>query len=298
MDERKDISVFLSSAPLYSEKEVGGFTDKTHFCIPFKFHCDICQGQEGFELFIPHANTSGQNGFTQYSYNSGNVSSTVTAQIYYGLCQNCKQYKMTMILQIKKDTVYDKGVTPPKLITSITTVQKIGQYPKFNLEPPFYVKKFLMSEELKMYKYAKICHYDGFGIASYAYLRRVLEDVAKRILIAQQTAECNEILKQYAIDFKTTPLMDKMDNFLPLGARRKDIEVNTFSLLYAKLSDGVHSKKEDECNTIPIDGKYKAAKDIFDLFDYLLECFVNDGEHKRIAQSIAKKLNDDNTYKQ
>ena len=63
----------------------------------------------------------------------------------------------------------------------IIYMEKIGQYPGWNIEMDKELEKML-GEHTKYYKRGLICESQSYGIGAYAYFRRITEDIIDELL--------------------------------------------------------------------------------------------------------------------
>ncbi|WP_182981711.1 hypothetical protein [Sphingobacterium sp. UME9] len=93
-----------------------------------------------------------------------------------GVCQSCKT-KIDFLIRSTSDKDWDKrqdGMT--------ITIQKVGQFPSYEIGLNTTLKKYLNEEDQSNYKKAWVCLSTSYGIGAYAYLRRVIETEIKRII--------------------------------------------------------------------------------------------------------------------
>lgn len=128
-------------------------------------------------------------------------------------------------------------------------VSKIGEFPQKQLPKNKSLSKFFREDKAE-YNKAVICIANGYGVAAFAYMRRIVEKNILSLLdqiqesVSQDSAISNSINELKA----TSPMSDRIriansalpdylkpDGFNPLGQ------------IYGLLSDGVHSLSDSEC---------------------------------------------------
>ena len=130
-------------------------------------------------------------------------------------------------------------------------VQKIGQYPPFDISVPKNMHSFLGESE-PLYKNGLINLSVGFGIGALAYMRRIVEDKVRDILLL--LADIQEAEGAAAGDVKETrdlaegrqvdPILKRAAELLP-GSLRPGGE-NPLDRIYDSASSGIHAGTEDE----------------------------------------------------
>lgn len=61
-------------------------------------------------------------------------------------------------------------------------LMKIGQWPSWTVQPSRAVRSALKTEDLDLYKKGRICLSQGYGVAAFAYFRRVIENYTEAFL--------------------------------------------------------------------------------------------------------------------
>lgn len=163
-----------------------------------------------------------------------------TGQTYFEfLCVSCRKerYKFCVHQLASEDTI---------------KLQKFGELPRKQLERYKLLQKFF-SDDSDCYEKAVVCLSHGYGIAAFAYLRRIIENnILKLLDVLQEDINSSggniEIEKALAELRKESPTSDKIkiaNNALP--AYLKPDGLNPLGKLYGILSDGVHQLSDQEC---------------------------------------------------
>jgi len=178
-----------------------------------------------------------------------------------GICQSCSK-KIDFLIKAFSDKKWSERVGGLNIF-----IQKIGQFPSFEIELNNDLKKYLSDEDKSNYKKALVCLSISYGIGSYSYLRRVIENEIKRIIkdISELEFEGAEYVKSaietYNKDFQMSKLIDVVNTYLPLSL--KELGDNPIRLLYEQLSGGIHDFTDEEC--------VKKARDIDTLLNYVIK---------------------------
>ena len=131
-------------------------------------------------------------------------------------------------------------------------LQKYGELPRKALERDKVLQKFF-SEDSEYYEKAVVCLSYGYGIAAFAYFRRIIENNIFKLLDlikedAENTSNKDEIKEALAELKKESPMSDKIkvaNKALP--EYLKPSGLNPLGRLYQVLSEGVHKLNDQEC---------------------------------------------------
>ena len=198
---------------------------KLHIILPCS-HPE-CGGERNYVL---HNNT-----FSDFIENTDEESGYLTF-----VCRNCGVSRKKYSLLIQTDG-----------ITNIIDT-KYGEIPEFGIYIEPEIEKFL-GEHLETFNKAVACETKGYGIAAFAYYRRVIEDI-KGTLFDKIIQVCEKIdgepdliseLKQAKEEKKFTSSVDKIRHGMP-DSLRVDGH-NPLTLLHDALSEGLHNDSDDEC---------------------------------------------------
>lgn len=154
---------------------------------------------------------------------------------------------------------------------------KISQYPSLydvrrDVLNKYQKHKLLEKEYLEEFKKAHICANEGYFVASFTYLRRVLEEVIYKIYNENKTKIGIELA-----EFSRKRLEDKIECLKSYLPYEKEIYTN----LYKILSEGIHyGKKDIECKE-----DYEILKEC--LID-ILEEYQRQKEREKRHQEIHK----------
>ncbi|HIE5943616.1 TPA: hypothetical protein ACXN34_001560 [Burkholderia cepacia] len=132
-------------------------------------------------------------------------------------------------------------------------IQKFGEWPRKKVKRDRGVQKFLKND-LENFEKAAVCLSNGYGVAAFAYYRRVVEGNIDRLLDlvredAIASGQGDDILK--AIDElkdSAAPMSKKIETAnRALPAHLKPDGLNPLGKLYKALSEGVHALPDEEC---------------------------------------------------
>ncbi|MES2458687.1 MAG: hypothetical protein V4594_24240 [Bacteroidota bacterium] len=223
-----------------------GFKDK-----PFKFSCPEENNEQTFKTDLiesgyPRITQLIRSNSDELPYSFDPQTKRLDLKIHVqGVCQSCKA-KIDFLIKTSSDKEWDKrkeGMT--------ITIQKIGQFPSYDVGLNTILKKYLNEEDQSNYKKALICLSISYGIGAYAYLRRVIENEIKRIIqdIAELEFDGVEYVQTayeaFKTDFQMSKLIEVVNKYLP--GSLKDLGDNPVRLLYEQLSGGIHEFTDEQC---------------------------------------------------
>jgi len=152
-------------------------------------------------------------------------------------CVSCQRFSKLFILNLEK------------VENSILKITKIGEYPQKQLKRNKELAKFFKSDK-EEYNKAVICISHGYGVAAFAYMRRIIENNIHQLLdmIAEDDMADNSIKVALAELRNESPMSQKiaiankaLPSYLMINGH------NPLGAMYKVLSEGVHSLSDDEC---------------------------------------------------
>jgi hypothetical protein len=162
-----------------------------------------------------------------------------------GLCQSCGA-QINFLIRAFSDKTWDKRKEGLSVI-----LQKIGQYPAFDIQPDKEVQKYLTDEDLGFYKKALTNLSVSYGIGAFAYFRRIIENEIKRIIKDLSELEfegadtVREAYRLFEQNHQMAALITSINAYLPrsmfIGGE------NPIQLLYQQLSAGIHQEPDETC---------------------------------------------------
>ncbi len=225
----QQIKDFLETAPLYSWKTFSQPEKPRNniYINEVEEFCETCSQVKPFQNKISY----GGDGGIMYSGHSA----------YSFTCVSCDDEKHTFWVQ--------------RLVTERNIkLQKVGQLPRKKLERDSKLQKFFKSDA-DYYEKALISLNNGYGIAAFAYFRRIVESnilslldlLASDVDPKDKTSPFKSAIDQLRIE---SPMSDKIkiaNNALP--EYLKPDGLNPLGKIYGLLSEGVHSLSDEQCLT-------------------------------------------------
>lgn len=256
----EEFARFLTSYPLYSKINAienlktfhsaylyhDGFMNKS-----FKFLCskenDIQTFKTNYtkDFFVP-INNMLRNNENQLPYTFNKKTEKLDLVFHLnGICQSCEN-PISFLLHAQSDKKWSERKQGLNIC-----IQKVGQYPPYDISLNSTLKKYLSKEDQENYKKALICLSTSYGIGAYSYLRRVIENEIKRIIqdISELTFDGSEKVKEAFVKFQEdhqmAKVIDVINKYLPSSLT--EIGDNPIRLLYEQLSGGIHEFTDEEC---------------------------------------------------
>lgn len=263
MTDKEKVSELISSYPLYKKIEV----DRSEFDNPddfndltFSFYCPNEKNKQTFKLKLEPSNFIEfvGNTLTKNQYRNkfdtwdSELSKNRFTQHYSATCEYCKMYKAHFVIQLETNmpipiNPHHDDAKKPKQI-----MQKIGQYPPYDITPDKNLINFFNEEDQNNYRKALICRSQNYGIAAFAYLRRIVENEIVKIIedISKvdrpESKEIKTLLEEFDQNHIMTKLIDGVYPYIPNSL--KDFGNNPLKVLHGQLSGGIHEFSEEKCS--------------------------------------------------
>lgn len=227
----KEIKLFLEEAPLYTwaEFKKPNANRSSIWINAIDSFCEKCGIVRPFHDMRSRGGGAGMA-----------VKALSTGTSYFEFtCVTCRKERHEYLVE---QIVSDKTIK----------VQKYGQLPRKHLERDDILQKFF-SDDSDNYEKAVVCLSHGYGIAAFAYLRRIVENNTLKLIDLVmddvKSSESNPKITESLTELrKESPMSDKIkianealpEYLMPDG-------LNPLGRLYQVLSEGVHSLSDEEC---------------------------------------------------
>lgn len=212
-------------------------------------------------------------------------------QHYSGTCQHCKNYRIEFLLKVATNKALPLAISQDANYEGpVQIVQKIGQFPGFEIEVDKELTTFLNKEDIGNYKKSLICISQNYGIGAYAYLRRIVENEIVKIvedlskIDRPESAKIKELLKEFEVSHTMSNLIEGINDYLPNSL--KNLGDNPFKVLYGQLSGGIHEFSEEEC--------FDKAKQIDQLLKFVIKKINEENSEVKNVREAMKKLRESN----
>jgi hypothetical protein len=246
---RDKFAEFLKHGSLYQKHQLAVLPDQFKQIVPevLQLYCDDCERENPFRSLSyasrsraqPEADVGTSSAFP------GTSSETVygkdlESRVYVIAleCKGCNWYQYTFWINVD---------------SSKCRARKVGQIPEPSIEVPNDLRRALGTDDVELYKRAKICANQSFGMAACIYLRRILENRITPLLEIikhnrredgadeAELQEIDEIIKGKVAEDKITLIGKILPNSLKVEGD------NPLRLAYDELSYGIHSRDEGAC---------------------------------------------------
>lgn len=229
-------SRFLEEFPLNTAQEISGYYARTDDA--YRPHAKVAPR---IRIYCDNENCQGYRRFdgewlSRYQIGSDQISHDFL--VYR--CRDCGAREKTFCIMsfAGKD---GKG-----------TALKIGEFPDLHIDLPSSLPK-LLGEEYKIFVKGLKCEKQGFGIAAFAYYRRVVENQKGRVIqqiakVAKRLGATPEVvatLESAANEVQFSKAIDEIRDYIPLSLLIDGH--NPLKLLHKALSVGLHSQEDEAC---------------------------------------------------
>jgi hypothetical protein len=261
-----DIKNFLEDAPLYVWREFKRpMANRSSLWIKeIDAYCEKC------ETLRPFQDLSSRGGGSRIA-----VEALKTGTSYFEFtCVSCRSARREYLVE---QIVGDEAIQ----------IQKYGERPRKSLSRDRALQRFL-KDDLDNYEKAIVCLSHEYGIAAFAYFRRVIENNINRLLDlvqedAQSSAASADIIAALAELRKESPMSEKIkiaNHALP--EHLKPDGLNPLGRLYQVLSEGVHSLSDKQC--------LDRAKVTSECLAFLVSELASGKEHRARFKSMVGEL--------
>ncbi len=222
---------FLENYSLYRKFRIEKFPS-TLDQVPvasINMHCSICASSQTFIMT------------NKYWENYAGVQNHPTCDVAFRLlyrCTHCNRFDRFFYVKTGNDE-------------NAPWYMKIGQYPAWDITGEPNIERYL-GDHADYYKKGQICESQGYGIAAFAYYRRIVELTIDELLKEIAELLSGDELEEYDLALektkKATVASEKIDlvkDLLPAILRPDGM--NPLSALHSALSQGLHSKSDEDC---------------------------------------------------
>jgi hypothetical protein len=231
----KSFAEFLESTPPYTLEEISDLCDESERPSPMgkiclvaspeiSLHCETCEGPRFFSLNEP----------VQL------VADSVKYCFLHFTCRNCGEGVKAFAVALRRTN------------TSAGMAVKYGEDPQFGPHTPARVIT-LIGPDRDIFLKGRRAENQGFGIGSFAYYRRVVENQKGRIIreIAKASAklgaskEMLSELERAQNETQFSKAIEQVKHGIPAALLIH--EHNPLTLLHTALSEGLHEHTDEEC---------------------------------------------------
>lgn len=262
-----DIKVFLETAPLYAWREFKNpqVNRSSLWIKEIDAFCENCGQRRPFQdlrssgsPMIGTARTALMTGTSHFQFS----------------CVSCKtSHRIYLVEQI--------------LDNENIRIQKYGELPRMPLVRNHALQKFL-KDDLENYEKAIVCLSHEYGVAAFAYFRRVVENNINKLLdLVQEDAQSSagdadtlNAINELRSDSHMSEKIKVANRTLP--SHLKPDGLNPLGRLYQVLSEGVHNFSDAEC--------LEKAKATSECLAFLVSELASRSEHRTQFKSTVGRL--------
>lgn len=226
----KCIKVFLETAPLYSWKEFKkpNLNRSSMWINEIDSFCETCNQERPFQDMRSRGGGAGMD-----------IKALSTGTSYFQFsCASCRGNQHEYLVE--------------QIVTDETIkIQKYGERPRKKLERDPLLQNFF-SHDSDCYEKAIVCISNGYGIAAFAYMRRIIERNINELLdLIQEDISSTEIESPIIANLAKLRPESKMSDKISIANQALPEYLipeglNPLGRLYKVLSEGVHSY-DGEC---------------------------------------------------
>lgn len=221
-------------------------------------YCEMCKSDQTFNLHEPF--------YPKYQKFDHESAGEIIYLDY--ICTGCKNFHRVFSVKVDENLDY---------------LMKIGQYPPIDISIEKNISKAL-GEHKELYKKGLICESQGYGIGAYAYYRRIVEliidellDDIYELIEEEGKSEYKEALDKTKQTTVTQTKIELVKDLLPSSLKPDGL--NPLGTLHEILSEGIHSKPDEEC--------IEFAEDIKTILIYLVSEVIR---HKQESKMFTDKM--------
>jgi hypothetical protein len=226
-------SSFLETYPLYRKMKVEIPPTVDNLSKPpISMNCGKCAQLRTFVMTNEY-----YNGFAYK--NSQSAGETVKASY---LCTYCQSFQINFFIQLSDDR---------------KSMCKAGQFPPWTLAGDENITGML-GEHKDYLKKGLICESQSYGVAAFAYYRRIVEQIIDALILdigelmsPEESAKYNEALEAVKATRVTAEKIDLVKDMLPAILRPDNM--NPLSLLHGVLSEGLHADSDERCLELAVE---------------------------------------------
>jgi hypothetical protein len=218
---------FLETFPLYRKfrAEIPDTLNK----VPkpaIHMHCGVCNSEQTFNMSNDYAEL--------FQYVNVPSCGQVVRACY--VCSACDRFQRQFFLKIGEKKEY---------------VVKVGQEPSWEIEVDKNLAAML-ANHADYYKKGLVCESQSYGIAAFAYYRRIVEEIIDQLLSEitdlideSERSQYIEALKKTQQTRVAQEKIDLVKDLLPAILRPEGM--NPLSALHSALSEGLHAQSDEQC---------------------------------------------------
>lgn len=242
----------LETFPLYKSVQTVLAVYRGHWPRPsIVAPCDRCKSPQTFNMITDYEQYDQPNEKPVYRGNESNCIKVVYA------CAGCHEARRYFLLLVSQESPRptpsgSRGLSVPPEDRTQATVQKVGQFPPYDIAPDPQLEKRLGEDRVKLFKKGLICESQSYGIGAFAYYRRIVEqlidellaDIADIVPPNDQSAYA-AALTEARESHRAVDKIEHIKDLIPASLRPGG--ANPLLILHGALSIGIHALTDEQC---------------------------------------------------
>ncbi len=200
-------------------------------------------------------------------------------------CAGCKGGLKVFLLEFGKaeEAEEAEGKLGPVDVYMAPWIMKAGEHPRWESKISKQLEAAL-GDHTGLYKSGVACEAESFGIAAFAYYRRIVEQLIQGFVDSKRkklpSAEHHAFDESVAQAWRNSAkeVLEIVSEQIPAAARPEG--TNPLAILYGRLSDGLHSKSDEDCMA--------DVEDLRRLLEGFVERLKQEREEKDFAVLVRK----------
>jgi hypothetical protein len=236
---QSSIAELLAKWPLY--RKLKFINESVHdYPTNIRTYCPICEGERGFDQFAYEGIKGTRRVQGAFGLEEATTAKNTLRTIHFG-CPDCKRHRIAYFVSWKQGKEGTENV-----------IMKCGQSPEIESKITQDLLNSISKQDAELLKKAIRARDFNFGLASVAYLRRVVENqiepLIEKLLLDKKvsTERFKAKVKKAKADRGFRKILELAGGILPDYLKPNGGQ-NPLVHLYRLASEGLHNLPEDEC---------------------------------------------------
>ncbi len=243
--------VLLESLPLYKSIQIVLPVFRDNWPRPsIVAPCDRCKSPQTYTMITDYLQYDQANDQPVYR---GTESNCIKVVYQCAGCHEARRYFLLLVSQESpRPTPRGTGISVPPEEQTQAWVQKVGQFPPYDIAPDPQLEKRLGKDRVAVFKKALVCESHSYGTGAFAYYRRIIEQVIDELLTdiasivpAGDQGAYAEALARARESHRAVDKIEQVKDVLPASLQPSG--TNPLLILHGSLSEGIHARSDEEC---------------------------------------------------
>ena len=208
--------------------------------------CDRCKSPQTYTMITDYLQYDQSNERPIYRGSESNCIKVVYE------CAGCHSSRRYFLILVTQETPRSTPRGMPPDDRTQATVQKVGQFPPYDIAPDPQLEKRLGKDRVAVFKKGLVCESHSYGIGAFAYYRRIIEQVIDELLTdiaslvpAGDQGAYAEALARARVSHRAVDKIEQVKDVLPASLQPSG--TNPLLILHGALSEGIHVRSDEEC---------------------------------------------------